>query len=624
ETNMVRAAGAIDGVKNILGTSPVQWDWGLEEQNDTGDEEGLQKLEELDMFYSAVDLLEDTQRQYQANEDFINYLDSSGISADLEALGLQMNLNGPSSCTVKRGDRELFRLLWQDGLIAQGPDDSQVINPESSALTAWAKELLQEMEDNWQRHDVLTQQLRGVLAIPSVVSLVEEKNLKPRFFTGEQGIELAIRLIDYSEVERITTDKEQGALIFQGKAYKEFDLFTQELVSYLEELDQRTEIMKTDDQAAELVSQALNDTVFMEYLQSKGYEIAREPQLHIDDHGTKSDYLHWDITKDEQRIGSIALLKTFGELYLLDGDDIPIQSFRGFTEDHRVLGDSSYEYSDDFEVLSDLYSSRSSQTYLMIGTHEKNADTMILLHGDLETGITHMISIPRDLWFNNRKVNSVYRYYGPEELVKELSKLTGLEINDYISVDMYAFIEIINIMGGVDLVLDEALIDPTYKIKENGQWSTLHYPAGPVHLDGLGALRVARSRHSTNDFDRAKRQQRVIEAMKEKATGMGLNDMDKLFQFISAAREYTESSMSPSAMLRAFLKFKDTEIVTGNVIDNTNILYTSYSNLYELSEEERQSAMEDPEFNKGAWIVLPRNNDWNLIKWFIRQIIDPQ
>ena len=49
-------------------------------------------------------------------------------------------------------------------------------------------------------------------------------------------------------------------------------------------------------------------------------------------------------------------------------------------------------------------------------------------------------------------------------------------------------------------------------IRDNGEWSTLNYPKGTYRLNGVEALRIARSRHGSNDFDRSHRQQLILEA----------------------------------------------------------------------------------------------------------------
>ena len=88
--------------------------------------------------------------------------------------------------------------------------------------------------------------------------------------------------------------------------------------------------------------------------------------------------------------------------------------------------------------------------------------------------------------------------------------LVGVKVNYYAAIDMGGFKELIDVVGGVDLVNPTLLNDP---------FTCTYVPAGKVHLDGSQALRYVRSRESTNDYWRASRQQLVMMALrKELAT----------------------------------------------------------------------------------------------------------
>ncbi len=185
---------------------------------------------------------------------------------------------------------------------------------------------------------------------------------------------------------------------------------------------------------------------------------------------------------------------------------------------------------------------------------------------------------------------------------------------------MYAFIDAINILGGIDVTLSSDLIDPSYKIKENGEWSTLYYKKGTHHLDGLGALRVARSRHYSPVFDRDKRQQKIITAVKEKLSRLSIADTAKFYRFIQSLLKYVDTNFNTFELVDLILKYKNKEIKSRHVINTSNVLYQTYSGIYYLKEDEKEMQFEEG-FDKGAWIVLPRRNDWNVLRWYIRKII---
>ena len=275
---------------------------------------------------------------------------------------------------------------------------------------------------------------------------------------------------------------------------------------------------------------------------------------------------------------------------------------------------------DRIPTIEGIYTSENAITLLACGSNQKLADTIILIHVDVSRKKVIFIGIPRDLYYRGRKINTVNSIYGTERLISELTDITGLHIEKYMVIDMFALAEVIDIMGGIDVTLEEDLIDPTYKIKEEGVWSTLYYPQGTYHLNGIQALRVARSRNFSSDFDRARRQQKILESLTEKLRSIGIQNLDKVYELIKTLFNYVETNAAPFELVNYFNRFKDYRVVSQNVLDTGNILYETYSNIYLLSEAVREQNGET--FDRGSYILLPRDDDWNLIKWYIRTLIE--
>ena len=114
-------------------------------------------------------------------------------------------------------------------------------------------------------------------------------------------------------------------------------------------------------------------------------------------------------------------------------------------------------------------------------------------------------------------------------MAKDISEITGLNIEKYAVIDMYAFIVAVDKLGGIDITLEEDLIDPTMPVKDDGRWSTLYYAKGTHHLNGLEALRIARARHYSSDFGRSEKQQQILSALKEKAGALKIGNMGKIY-----------------------------------------------------------------------------------------------
>ena len=243
---------------------------------------------------------------------------------------------------------------------------------------------------------------------------------------------------------------------------------------------------------------------------------------------------------------------------------------------------------------------------------------MIVATLNLNRNKATLISIPRDLFYKRTKVNSIYRRFGADVLANTISDITGLHIDKYVMVDMYAFAELVNVLGGIDVELTEPLVDPTYKVRdENGRWSTLYYPAGVHHVNGVQALRIARARHYTPVFSRDMRQQQILKAVKDKLQSIGLSDINRLGRIIKLGFKYVETDIS---WLEAFSLYRSCQDITINhvVLSTGNVLYATYTNLLASGLAEDQV---EEDFDKGAWIVVPLDNDWKVVEKFIEEKI---
>ena len=139
-------------------------------------------------------------------------------------------------------------------------------------------------------------------------------------------------------------------------------------------------------------------------------------------------------------------------------------------------------------------------------------DTMIVLSVDTQSDFVRLLSIPRDLWVNipghgADRINTADLWgeladegSGPQVVKQTIFANLGIPIHYYVRVDFQGFIKIVDAIGGVDVDVDCPLPD-------------IELAPGIHHMDGEAALRYARSRMSTNDFDRGRRQRKVLMAL---------------------------------------------------------------------------------------------------------------
>ena len=148
----------------------------------------------------------------------------------------------------------------------------------------------------------------------------------------------------------------------------------------------------------------------------------------------------------------------------------------------------------------------------------QNTDTMIVISLDPVNKTAAMLSIPRDVYIDRPgvlvdKINAAYAFGGPDLTRRVVEDLLGIRLNAYALVDFDAFTKIVDSVGGVVIDVKRPVRDESYPTPDYGV-ERLDITAGPQLMDGAAALRFARSRHDTNDYSRAQRQQLVLSALR--------------------------------------------------------------------------------------------------------------
>jgi len=265
---------------------------------------------------------------------------------------------------------------------------------------------------------------------------------------------------------------------------------------------------------------------------------------------------------------------------------------------------------------------------LVMGKNGDNVDTLIFTNINSETRKITTLSVPRDLYYKGRKINSVYASYGIEEQVRWVEDVVGYKIHNYILIDMYVFRDIIDLIGGLDVTLEEDLIDPTYKTCDDSGCSTLYYEAGTYHVNGTEALRIARSRHSTSDYSRAARQQIILQALKEKAMGLGIGDAKTLLSLISTILDSTETDIDMDDAIRYYFRYQNFELDRGSVLSTANVLDAVPVPVGYVTSHPIQSCLDasKPETCTDTYAIdtlMPAGGDWGLIRDYVWSVLNP-
>ena len=141
-------------------------------------------------------------------------------------------------------------------------------------------------------------------------------------------------------------------------------------------------------------------------------------------------------------------------------------------------------------------------------------DTIMLLHIP-NSGTAQLVSIPRDSLvnvpgFGEDKINAAFTYGGPQLLAQTVEQATGVGIDHYAEIGMGGLANVVDAVGGVNICLDEPILDPL---------AGIDLAAGCQDLEGSDALGYVRTRATAmGDLDRVERQREFFAALLDKIT----------------------------------------------------------------------------------------------------------
>lgn len=291
-----------------------------------------------------------------------------------------------------------------------------------------------------------------------------------------------------------------------------------------------------------------------------------------------------------------------------------------------------------------------ADTIMVLSLHPKDAKK----EGD--SARASLVSIPRDLYVKapgrneQRKINAVYalgeergKGGGIEDMRAIVGEVTGIDIPYAVVINFQGFIELVDAIGGITVSLNEPFSEgvqfreprvcdahiytvPTrpaqyehkYHTRNDGSkyiaksyllcynkdqecGGVFNLPAGANELDGYRSLCYARARYQSNDFERAKRQQQVIEAIKEKALSAGtLTDFGKINGLLDSLGDNLRVNTEAWEAKRFFDLYQENQSATLN---------------HRVLEDSEEGLLYSPTATpESGYILLPRGDNYDRIR----------
>lgn len=192
-------------------------------------------------------------------------------------------------------------------------------------------------------------------------------------------------------------------------------------------------------------------------------------------------------------------------------------------------------------------------------------DSMIIVSLNKETGTVNLLSLPRDLYvyipgWKMERLNLAYPHGnadgsgGGSQLIKEtLLYNFGISVDYTIRIGFEGFKQAVDLLGGIEIVVncpltDWRLMSPELDPEVEENWAQFTLETGIQTMDGDMALWYVRSRRTTNDFERGRRQQQVIRAILQ----AGVNSprlLTRIPTLWDAYQTYIETDMPLTVMV---------------------------------------------------------------------------
>lgn len=207
----------------------------------------------------------------------------------------------------------------------------------------------------------------------------------------------------------------------------------------------------------------------------------------------------------------------------------------------------------DFNILDksrlDVYKDTGPYTNIaLFGLDSRNgeleggvqSDTIMIASINNETSDVKLVSVYRDTLLQQadgtyEKANSAYNTGGVEDAISLLNRNFDLDIQNYVSVNFNALVDVIDLLGGIeiDMTGEEAYWCNGYAFETaqvtGKEMTQIKEEAGTQLLDGVHAVGYARIRYTDgNDFKRTERQRIVLEKVMEKAKKASFSTLNKI------------------------------------------------------------------------------------------------
>ncbi len=437
----------------------------------------------------------------------------------------------------------------------------------------------------------MAERIRELFSDPDVAQILDSRHLEPGAVTTHR---FQARTVLQSSSGRVVlalgADAEEELYYVNGQATKDDDLL-RVLRKTVREYDPALERERRLDSLARELEEAMAVGGLDEYLAAR--------EIRVGEAEREDGQLIRGVFHQAEEIARLNLSSLEGTVTL---EDLSGGTIATLMQDRPIPA-----------VPSGVASS--GATFLLVGTNGGLADAIMLVRATPTT--LAALSIPRDLYVEERKLSELHLARGPDHFAEVIGGLVGVSVDHYVTMNMRGFREVIADLGAIKVELENEILDPSMTYVSDGERRMLFFPAGEQEIGPEAVMALVRSRATTSDYNRSQRQRAVIAGVRRELAAFSAADTDRVFALLETVARNARTDLSLGQLMSYYRQFRGAIATRQHGLSEDNVLQATYSNVYQEGLGSDNYTQENGE-DLGAWILLPKGDDWNLLRWYVR------
>jgi hypothetical protein len=276
-------------------------------------------------YYLAIKTLEQYENSIRISTQKDNLENSTVLKQYLVSQGLTLSLSEDGSGEIKSLEKQYYRIYPSETvLVAESVigTEYRFDGPPEDFIDV-LKEEVPLIRSHYRDIEQMRERFLTITSDSEINAVLEANDMWfSRIEENENTYVLELRKEPNYTVLSLFLDKIAAHYRVLDKEYPDFPSFQDGVRSVLSDIDMRTPQEQLTDRSLEDIRSLFDNDAFSRYLEENDYTLSSEAR-------EDSEYFYFDISRAEEgRLGSFAVQKISGELYLMDEDDVPLTSFR--------------------------------------------------------------------------------------------------------------------------------------------------------------------------------------------------------------------------------------------------------------------------------------------------------